>query len=120
MKQAQEWLVKENAARKAKGVPERVIRSIHEVVNELKINVRHKPGLNIEAEVRQDQIINAIRIIYSGQGKSKPQINFVLFVGEDEETIPMEKHFEDIAQRARGGKTRVLSGLGALKNVTGR
>ena len=120
VKQAQEWLIKENAARKAKGVPERVIRSIHEVVSELKINVRHKPGLNIEAEVRQDQIMNAMRIIYSGQGKAKPQINFVLFVGEDEETIPMEKHFEDIAQRARGGKTRVLRGLGALKNVTGR
>ena len=120
IKEAQAWLAKENAARKAKGVPERVVRSMNEIINELNIPVRHKPGLNIEAETRQEQIINAMRIIYSSQGKPKPQINFVLFVGKDEEIIPMEQHFEDIAQRARGGKTRVLRGFAALKNVTGR
>jgi hypothetical protein len=120
VKEAQAWLAKENAARKAKGVPERVVRSLNEIVYELGIQVRHKPGLNIEDEDREDQILNAMRIIYSSKGKPKPQINFVLFVGKDEEVIPREEHFENIAQRARGGKVRVLRGLTALKNVTGR
>ncbi|MCB1274975.1 MAG: hypothetical protein KDL09_00275 [Prosthecobacter sp.] len=114
------WLKEENEKRKAKGIPQRVIRSIHEIVGELNINVRHKPGPNIDADEREKQILNAIRIIYSSQGKTKPQINFVLFVGKDEKNIPMKDHFENIASRARGGKVRVLEGLGALKNVTGR
>lgn len=120
VKQAQEWLARENAARMAKGIPQRVVRSLDEIITELRIPVRHKPGVNIDAETRQEQVINAIRVIYSSQGRPKPQINFVLFVGKDEETIPMQDHFEDIAQRARGGKVRVLQGMTALKNVTGR
>lgn len=114
------WLKEENEKRKAKGIPQRVIRSIHEIVSELKINVRHKPGPNIDADEREKQILNAIRIIYSSQGKTKPQINFVLFVGKDEKNIPMKDHFENIASRARGGKVRVLEGMAALKNVSGR
>lgn len=117
---AQAWLKEENDKRKAKGIPQRVIRSIHEIVAEVTPNVRRKPGPNIDADEREKQILNAIRIIYSGQGKTKPQINFVLFVGKDEQNIPMQDHFENIASRARGGKVRVLQGMAALKNVTGR
>lgn len=117
---AQAWLKEENEKRKAKGIPQRVIRGIHEVVRELNIQVRMKPGPNIDAEEREQHVINAMRAIYGGQGKTKPQINFVLFVGKDEKVIPMQEHFEEIAQRARGGKVRVLQGLAALKNVTGR
>lgn len=120
VKQAQDWLAKENAARKAKGVPQRVVRSLNEIINELNIPVRHKPGLNIEEEDREKQILNAVRLHYAAQGKTKPQINFVLFVGKDEELVPRQEHFENIAQRARGGKVRILQGLAALKNVTGR
>ncbi len=116
---AQTWLKEENDKRKAKGIPQRVIRGIHEVVAELNINVRHKPGPNIEAEEREKQVINAIRAIYSSQNKTKPQINFVLFVGKDEKTVPMQAHFDEIASRARGGKVRILQGMAALKNVTG-
>jgi hypothetical protein len=116
---AQTWLKEENDKRKAKGIPQRVIRSIHEVVNELNISVRHKPGPNIEAEEREKQVINAIRAIYSSQNKTKPQINFVLFVGKDEKTVPMQAHFDEIASRARGGKVRILQGMAGLKNVSG-
>ncbi|MCP5560424.1 MAG: hypothetical protein H7A55_22015 [Verrucomicrobiaceae bacterium] len=118
--EANAWLKKENQDRLAKGVPQRVIRSIHEIVGELGIRVRHKPSPNIEAEEREKQVINAMRAIYSSKDKPKPQINFVLFVGKDEKIIPMESHFEEIAQRARGGKLRVLQGMAALKNVSGR
>ncbi|MDZ4405575.1 hypothetical protein [Prosthecobacter sp.] len=117
---ANAWLKKENEERKAKGVPQRVIRSMGEIIAEMGIQVRHKPGPNIDAEEREKQVINAIRAIYSSQGKTKPQINFVLFVGKDEKNIPMQEHFEEIGSRARGGKVRVLQGMAALKNVTGR
>lgn len=118
--EANAWLKKENENRRAKGVPQRVIRSIHEIIGEMGLRVRHKPSPNIEAEEREKQVINAMRAIYSSKDKPKPQINFVLFVGKDEKIIPMESHFEEIAQRARGGKLRVLQGMAALKNVTGR
>ena len=116
--ESQAWLKEENEKRKAKGVPQRVIRDIHEIVRELLPNVRRKPGPNIEAEEREEQILNAIRVIYSSEKKTKPQINFVLFIGKDEKTIPQQEHFENVARRARNGKVRVLQGMEALKNVT--
>lgn len=117
--ESQAWLKEENEKRKAKGIPQRVIRDIHEIVRELLPNVRRKPGPNIEAEEREEQILNAIRVIYSNEKKTKPQINFVLFIGKDEKTIPQQEHFENVARRARNGKVRVLQGMEGLKNVTG-
>ena len=114
---AQAWLKKENEARKEKGIPQRVIRGIHEIVAEVSPNVRRKPGPDIDAEEREDQINNAMRVIYSSQKKPKPQINFVMFIGKDERTVPRLEHFENISRRARNGKVRILQGL---KNVTGR
>lgn len=123
IKKGQEWLKKENAARKAKGVPERVIVNIGEVWRDMGFRPPRSPpgGIQITAEQREDQVKNAIRILYSGKGKPKPQINFVIFIGKDqnEKTVPNLEHFENIAQRARSGKVRVLQGLAALKNVTG-
>lgn len=118
--EARDWLNKENAKRKEKGIPQRVIRDIHEIVREILPQVRRKPGPNIEAEEREEQILNAIRVIYSSQKKTKPQINFVLFIGKDETNIPQQQHFENVARRARNGKVRILQGMEGLKNVTGR
>ncbi len=118
--EAQAWLKKENEARKAKGVPQRVVRGIHEIVAEISPQVRRKPGPDIDAEEREDQINNAMRVIYSSQKKPKPQINFVMFIGKDEKTVPRLEHFENIARRARNGKVRILQGMEGLKNVTGR
>lgn len=123
IKKGQDWLKKENAARKAKGVPERVIVNIGEVWRDMGFRPPRSPpgGIQITAEEREDQVRNAIRILYSAKGKPKPQINFVIFIGKDqnEKTVPNVEHFENIAQRARSGKVRVLQGLAALKNVTG-
>ena len=118
--EAKAWLAKENEQRKAKGIPQRVIRDIHEIVREILPSVRRKPGPDIDAEEREEQILNAIRVIYSSEKKTKPQINFVLFIGKDEQTIPHQDHFENVARRARNGKVRILQGMEGLKNVTGR
>jgi hypothetical protein len=119
------WLAKENAARKAKGVPERVIVSMGEVWRDMGMRPypRQKPdSLPITAEMREEQVKNATRVHYTAQAKTKPQINFVIFIGKDQDpdTVPQLDHFENIAQRSKGGKVRVLQGLAALKNVTGR
>ena len=125
VKKGQDWLAKENAARKAKGVPERVIVNIGEVWRDMNLRPwpRSRPGgIQITAEEREEQIKNAVRIHYLSTGKPKPQINFVIFIGkdQDEDSVPQLAHFENIAQRARNGKVRVLQGMAALKNVTGR
>lgn len=124
IKKGQDWLNKENASRKAKGVPERVIVNIGEVWRDMGLRPPRSPpgGIQITAEEREDQVKNAVRLHYLATGKPKPQINFVIFIGKDQDkdTVPQLEHFENIAHRARGGKVRVLEGMSALKNVTGR
>jgi hypothetical protein len=124
IKKGQDWLAKENAARKAKGIPQRVIVNIGEVWRDMGLRPpRNPPGeIQITAEQREDQVKNAIRLHYQAKGKPKPQINFVIFIGKDQdkEKVPQLEHFENIAQRARSGKVRVLQGLAALKNVSGK
>ncbi len=124
VKKGQDWLKKENAARKAKGIPERVIISIREVWRDMGLRApRSRPGgIPITAEMREDQVQNAVRLHYQNKGKTKPQINFVIFIGKDQDKdkVPYFDHFENIARRARSGKVRVLQGLAALKNVSGK
>lgn len=122
---AQAWLAKENAARKAKGIPERVIVGWGEIWRDMGLSPipRQRPNwLPITAEMREDQVKNAMKVLYTAQAKTKPQINFVIFIGkdQDEDSVPYVEHFENIAQRSKSGKVRVLQGLAALKNVTGR
>lgn len=125
IKKGQEWLAKENAARKAKGVPQRVIVNIGEVWRDMGLTPPRSPpdfDTQVTPEMREDQIKNAVRLHYQAKGKPKPQINFVIFIGKDQDKdkVPRLEHFENIAQRARSGKVRVLQGLAALKNVSGK
>lgn len=125
VKKGQDWLKKENAARKAKGVPERVIINISEVWRDMGLRPpRSPPNFNkqVTADQREDQVQNAVRLHYQAKGKTKPQINFVIFIGKDQDKdkVPYFDHFENIARRARSGKVRVLQGFAALKNVSGK
>ena len=63
-----------------------------------------------------------MKLHYLSKDKPKPQINFVIFIGADadDRNVPQMDHFKNLARRAKAGKVRVLKGLGALKNVTGR
>jgi hypothetical protein len=115
---AKAWLSKENATRKEKGVPQRVIRDWHEIVAEILPNVRRKPGPSYTMEEVEDQIKNSVSMYYRGKGKERPKINIVWFIGQDEEVSPsVQAHFENIAKRNRG-KQRVLEGMAGLQNVT--
>ncbi|MCB1062041.1 MAG: hypothetical protein KDN20_03845 [Verrucomicrobiae bacterium] len=119
VKRAQAWLDKENAARRSKGVPQRVIRDWHEIVAELEPNLRRKPGPGYTMEEVEEQVQSAKEIYYRNANKKKPEINIVWFIGEDEEpSVTVDTHFKNITRRD-GGKTRVLQGLAGLKNVTG-
>ncbi|MCB1236184.1 MAG: tetratricopeptide repeat protein [Verrucomicrobiae bacterium] len=118
VKKAQAWLDKENAARRAKGVPQRVIRDWHEIVREILPNVRRKPGPGYTMEEVEDQVKNAVNTYYRAANKPKPEVNLVWFVGEDEEpSITLQSHFENLARKNRG-KMRLLEGLAGLTNVT--
>lgn len=119
VKQAHAWLDKENAARRAKGVPQRVIRDWHELVAELAPSVRRKPSPGYLMEEVEEQLKNSARIYYRNRNKDRPKINVVWFIGEDEEpSVTVDSHFNNIARDSRG-KTRILQGLEGLKNVTG-
>lgn len=120
---ARAWLKNENEKRKEKGIPERVIINLGQIRNELGLRPRTKPGgIQITAEEREDQVANAMKLHYLSKDKPKPQINFVIFIGadDDDRNVPQIEHFKTLARRAKAGKVRVLQGLGALKNVTGR
>ncbi len=124
-KKGQDWLAKENAARKAKGIPQRVIVGIGEVWRDMGLTPPRGPpdfDTQVTPEMREDQIKNAVRLHYQAKGKPKPQINFVIFIGKDQDKDNVSRldHFENIAQRARSGKVRVLQGMAALKNVSGK
>jgi len=125
VKKGQDWLAKENASRKAKGVPQRVIVGIGEVWRDMGLTPPRGPpdfDTQVTPEMREDQIKNAVRLHYQAKGKPKPQINFVIFIGKDQDKDNVSRldHFENIAQRARSGKVRVLQGMAALKNVSGK
>ncbi len=116
---AKEWLEKENASRKEKGIPQRVIRDWHEVVAEILPNVRRKPSPGYTREEVEDQLKNAVSMYYRAKGKPRPKINMVWFIGEDEGiSTAVQNHFDNITKRNRG-KQRVLEGMAGLQNVTG-
>lgn len=119
VQRAQAWLQKENAARVKQGVPQRVIRSWHEIVAELEPNLRRKPGPGYTMEEVEDQVKESANTYYRAVDKKKPEVNVVWFIGEDEEpSITVDTHFKNLT-RANRGKMRVLQGLEGLKNVTG-
>ncbi len=118
VKRAQDWLNKENAARRAKGVPQRVIRDWHELVRELEPAVTRKPSPGYTMEEVEEQVQNAKNFYYRQTNKKKPEINVVWFIGEDEEpNVTVDTHFKNLTRRD-GGEMRVLVGLEGLKNVT--
>ncbi len=119
VKRAQAWLDKENAARRSKGVPQRVIRDWHEIVAELEPGLRRKPGPGYSMEEVEEQVQSAKELYYRAANKKKPEVNVVWFIGEDEEpSITVDTHFKNLTRRD-GGKMRILEGLAGLTNVTG-
>lgn len=95
IKKGQDWLNKETLPYWAKGIPERVIINIGEVWRDMGFRPPRSPpgGIQITAEERTE-IKNAIRLYYQSK-KPKPQINFVIFIGkdQDEKTVLSARSF---------------------------
>ncbi len=117
---AKAWLEKENAARREKGVPQRVIRDWHEILAEVFPDVPRRPSPGYPMEDVEEQVKDAINTYYRDAGKTKPQLNLVWFIGDDEVRNPtVEAHLDRLTKRNRG-ELRILEGLAGLKNVTGK
>lgn len=120
VKKAQEWLANENAERRKRGQPERVVQWIGTVVAELYPKVRRKPSASFTVDEVMQHIQNMGARIYDKQA-DRPPINIVMFLGSDEKVKgnPEVERFQQLARRNRG-RFNVLEGLPALRNVTGR
>jgi hypothetical protein len=121
VKKAQAWLNNENAKRKAAGQPERVVVWIGTIVHELFPKVRGKPAPSFSVDEVDKFVSNVQREVYRDSEQRPPPVNVVLFLGADEDETKngSVKSFEELAKGNRG-KFRILKGMQALKNVTGR
>ncbi len=122
-----EWLAKENAARRERGLSPKVVPNFGELVRE-RTGAR-PPQRNrrndgnelppVTPEDVEDQIVNVVKSRYKAEGIEEPSLHMVLFLGEKETIDQHEGHFRDITQKNKG-KLKVLRGLAALQNVTGK
>ncbi|MBC2596076.1 hypothetical protein H5P28_17550 [Ruficoccus amylovorans] len=118
---AQEWLKNENEKRKKAGQPERVVQWIGTIVRELEPRTARPPS-DVYSEEEIDQFLhNLEREYYANQDRSDPPVNVVLFLGadEDEKNNSNARRFEELA-KGHHGKFRVLQGMKALQNITGK
>jgi hypothetical protein len=128
---AREWLQQENAARAAKGLPPKVVIDFNQLVEEVTGATPPRatggsPGAamprmepytpeDIEALVR-----NGVKDHFRGAGLEPPSLHLVAFLGEDEPMDDQTKeHFQSLT-RKNNGKFKLLRGLAALENVTGK
>ncbi|MEM9282604.1 MAG: hypothetical protein AAGA96_12320 [Verrucomicrobiota bacterium] len=126
--ETREWLQKENAERRRRNIDPKVVTNFNALVREVTGMRRPQrtggtPGGNpyrladYSADEIEDHIREVVRQEYKEQGIDEPSLHMVLFLGEDERVD--DSHFRSLTRRNRG-KLKVLRGLAALDNVTGR
>lgn len=126
-----EWLQKENAARAEKGLPPKVVLNFGQLVQEITGATPPQatggtPGAQMpgrEPYVPEDiekLIRNAVKQYHRESGVEPPSVHLVAFLGEEEPMDDQTKdHFQNLT-RKNNGKFKLLRGLAALQNVTGR
>jgi len=120
-----EWLAKENAARQEKGLAPKVVPNFNQLVREItgaSPPQRNRPNNDlppVTPEDVEDQIVKVVKSRYKAEGIEEPNLHMVLFLGEEETIDQYEGHFRDLTQKNKG-KLKVLRGLAALQNVTGK
>ena len=72
---------------------------------------------NHTPEDTEKQIRNLVAKYYDEEGREKPSIHMVLFLGKKEKIGDYEDHFKTLTRKNRG-KLKVLRGLAELENVT--
>lgn len=126
-----EWLEKENAARREKGLDPKVVTNFGQLVREITgatppqrrggdNGVNAMPGMpDVTPEDIERQVDLLVKWQFKEQGHEEPSVHMVLFLGEEEEIADIEEdHFKNLVRKNRG-KLKILRGLAALKNVTG-
>lgn len=119
VKEAHDFVDKENAARKAKGVPPKVIADWWPLVRQRSPKTAYPPSYRgYTPEEVEDTIKHSVSDLYRDANKPRPEVNVVLFIGEDEMVSPViEEHFKNLT-RGNRGKLKVLKGLAGIEDVT--
>ncbi len=127
---AREWLQKENDARREKGLPPKVVLNFNDLVKQVTGQSPPRatggtpasggmPRLpNHTPEDIEKHVRNLVDKYYDDEGREKPSIHMVLFLGEKEDIGQYEDHFKNLTRKNRG-KLKALRGLAELKDVTG-
>ena len=137
-KKARDWLEKENAARREKGMAPKVVLSMSEILKKVAPGARAPRPLNdpppppppsspppevtrMPAYTTEDIETHLANIATANYGKnqpSRPAVNLVLWLAEGEDIGQYEDHFKTLTRRNKG-KLKILRGLDALADVTG-
>jgi len=124
------WLAKENAARREKGVSQKVVTNFSQLVQQRtgaspprstggtpagagKIK-RLPPATSDDIERQVKQLV---KYEYKEERLDEPSLHMVVFLGEDERIKAAEDHFRRLT-RLNNGKLKILRGLAAMEDVT--
>ena len=123
-----EWLQKENAARREKGISPKVVVNFNALVTERtgarpprRTGGTPRTGMpslpRITPDDVEDHVKELVDIHYKKPGLDEPSVHMVFFLGEGERIRNEEDHFRRLTRKNRG-KLKVLRGLAALEDVT--
>ena len=124
-----QWLAEENAARREKDLPPKVVINFNALVRQVTGATPPRasggtPGARppsmpaVTTEDIEKLIQNGVKEHYRGIGMEPPSIHMVVFLGEDEDMNDQTKdHFRNLTRKNRG-KFKMLRGLSALEDVT--
>jgi len=133
---ARDWLEKENAARKEKGLPPKVVIDFNSLVMEITPGARRpqgkvvgEPPPPIDVKVTrgpaytpddvESHVNNVVTARYGKNKPDRPHIYMVLFLGEEEDIGEYEDHFKRLTRR-NNGQLKILRGYAALDDVTSK
>lgn len=133
VKKTSEWLKKENEARREKGISPKVVLDFNRLVRERTgaTPPRRRGGTPstggaklprlepVTPETIEDQVKEMVKRSYTKLNMEEPSLYMVLFLGEDERVRDEEDHFRRLTRHNRG-KLKILRGLAALEDVTGK
>ncbi len=130
--ETREWLEAENAARREKGMAPKVVIQFAQLVREITGAVpprppRREPNMSdlqlpppVTPEEIEEQFRKLVKRHYRENGLDDPSVHLVLFLGEEEEIPDREReHFGRLTRQNRG-KFKLLRGLAALEDLTGK
>jgi hypothetical protein len=131
VQKTRDWLQKENAARRARELPPKVVTNFNQLVREITGATppradggtpgarRPRPMPHTPDDI-ETLVKNGVKQHYNEIGLDKPSVHMVVFLGEDEDMNDQTRdHFKNLTRR-NNGKFKMLRGLAALQNVTGR